>query len=299
MSRLCSSLRPSVLVVAVFAGVLIGWLWLRERTLANYDREVTAELAAQHRRITTHQSRNRTAVTAVTVDHAAPKARATRTQSAPESEAAQMAWLMKAQEQMPEYLEWRQAERQRSMMRFYGEWFSQLNIPPARMAELKALLTAEFVERGKVVASLKASGLDLEDPKNATQLDQIGQELMARVERAMTPEEFASYRPYELSYVWTATRLPDFQLYLAERGLPPLSSEQRAAVTRAAAEAREWKPPADLPQSAGERLRNERIATAAGNFIEGPQKDAFVAYIQYLNEDSRIYQQLLKPAASK
>jgi hypothetical protein len=98
-----------------------------------------------------------------------------------------------------------------------------------------------------------------------------------------------------LEKTWVGN-LPEIDAYFGERGVAPLTAAQRSSLVDAAVQADEWqKLNPHLAPGVRYRLQNQQLAAILAPSLDSARQQAFAAYIEFLNQRSKLQGELLKP----
>jgi hypothetical protein len=284
---------------------LLGALFLRQRQgeLRQMEETLRDELAANRRQreaVRVARAKAAPAVPAVV----APAVPAAAKPARPATNLARGSRLADTLRSLPEYAPFEQRRFRRLNLRRYGELLAELKLAPAREEALKQIFDRGSVQGMQLFQDTYRQGGNQLSPEYSKGLQQQKAETDAAIGALLTADERAVYERYEKSSSWRTARQPELDEFVADRGLPPLTSAQKQALAAAACEVRNWKPdPAEgkLTNATMERRRNEQMAKVAAAALDPKQRQLLSDYLEFNQTRGEIAGRLFypeKPAGS-
>jgi hypothetical protein len=289
----------SSLVRLGIAGLLIalvGWLGAlflhqRQGELRQWEKTLQDELAAngrQRQALRLAQAKAASAAVTPAVAKEAP----------PATNLARGSRLADALAALPEYAPFEQRRYRRLTLRRYGELFAELKLAPEREEVLKAIFVRDSLQGSQLLRDTYRQGRDTLSPEHEKARGQLKSETDSAIRALLTADERAIYERYEKSSPWRTNLQPELEEFVADRGLSPLTPDQKQALAAAYYEARNWRPdPAEgkLTNVALVRRRHEQMAKIAAAALDPKQRAVLSDYLEFNDARGEIAGRLLFP----
>jgi hypothetical protein len=284
-----------LIVAAVGLAIVTLRLWVRDRTLSVAESDLSSDLATNRRmlsivtaqRRSVGRQRSATETSKANVTNREPVSRRNRF-----DRVEQVGKIMR---QLPEYAAYNRALIQRQAMRLLGEWFSQLTVPPERLAVLKQTVAENMALEADAYNAMSDAGYTGESEEYKQQLKLLKQSSDARLRQALTPEEYASYHRFDVAKGWVGN-LREIDAFFTERGVAPLTVAQRRNLVDAVAQSDEWKKQnSSLAPGILSRTQANQVAANLAPSLEPERQRAFAAYVEFFNLRSKLRAELYKP----
>lgn len=198
----------------------------------------------------------------------------------------------------PEYAPFHQRRHRRAVLRDYGDLLAELKLTPERAEAFKKILTDRLSGGVDVISLAYRQGYAQGSPEYAKLLKQHFAAVQEAMNGLLNDEEKAAYLRYEATVAWRKNQQLEFDEFVADRGLPPLTPAQKQALSAAFFESRSWKPdPAEGNLTAVEqqRRRSEQMRKLAAAALDPQYQATLAAYLAFNNSRGEIMGRLFYP----